>query len=52
MDRQEAEHIAQLRDLASRAVTKPHSLTVSEIQEVGWGFLIASKSLATRRDPR
>lgn len=37
----EYERIADLADLASRAVIHPENLTSAEIKEVGWGFLMA-----------
>lgn len=44
----DAEQIAELSSTALRAVAKPESLTMGEIQEVGWGFLLMAKQMTVR----
>jgi hypothetical protein len=47
-----AAQIALIQDLAARAVLRPESLTTTEMQEVGWGCLMAlDKLLKPRRRP-
>lgn len=41
----EAAYLSELGDIATRAVVKPESLTMGEIQEIGWGFLVAARGL-------
>ncbi len=38
-------YLTELGDIATRALVKPESLTMGEIQEIGWGFLVASRGL-------
>lgn len=39
------QQLAELSTLAMRAVAKPESLSPTEIQEIGWGFLMAARDL-------
>ena len=40
--------LAELQDFAMRAVLSPETLTLGEIQEVGWGYILASRALSVK----
>ena len=44
IDRSWLQELQELRDIGIRAVAKPESLTMGEIQEIAWGFLMAAGS--------
>jgi uncharacterized protein YbjT (DUF2867 family) len=51
MEAAQSAAIEEVRSVAARAVTEPESLTMGEIQEVGWAFLMASKEITRTAKP-
>ena len=48
LDARRTKQISDLSEVAQRAVLKPESLTMGEIQEVGWGFLLMASERANK----
>ena len=51
MNRTRAEQLNTLHQCAVRAVLKPETLTMGEIREVAWGYLMAARANRAKLRP-
>lgn len=45
------EQLEELREIGARAVAKPETLSMGEIREIAWGFLMAAGTLKDMAAP-
>ena len=46
------EQVQDVRNIGIRALARPESLSMGEIQDIAWGFLMAARTLERMAFPR